>query len=356
MLTPLEPLIDNKNDLSFNISDKKSSYQGEFGDVFIENITDYYRSYRRAPPRTSLSTLERHYRLCSNLLDRPPSLPSPPLIMNSSEKLFELTKDKMEINDDESIISTSTFADDDDLRNDIQTENIQLLKTLSSSYDHDLRSLSPVLISNENQLSTGIKKFDEITTNDRPIVDGTDKVSVTLTLTTEAANNVQSVIAAVADLLKIAYPSTFDVHQTLNNCTCSTTTINNSNPTDLLSLSSYSQISNTNRAISIYKIGRETSTSIQTLIDMQPKTCRNCLQNLTTENSLKKRLNELPVNLRELTLNSEPFIYFCNEQCFNTYSHQQQIIKTEPMDVIVSSSIRKFNPVNFISLILNIND
>jgi len=340
MLTPLEPLIDIQDDLSFHFSETKSNYQGEFGDIFITNIDDYYRSYRRAPPITlpkSLSTLERRYRLCSNLLERPPSLPSPPLITNSSEKLFELTKDKIEINDNESIISTSTLADDDDLINDIQTENNHLLKILSSSYDNDLRSLSPVLTSNENQFSI---------TNDRPIVDGTDKVSVTLTLTTEAANNVQSVIAAVADLLKIAYPSTFDVQQTLdnnnnNNCTC------NSNTKDLLSLSSCSQISNINRSSSIYKIGRETNISIQTLIDTQPKHCRNCSQNLTSENLFKKRLNELPVNLRELTPNSEPFIYFCNEQCFNTYitnTNQQQIIlnniKNESMDVTSSSSIK----------------
>jgi len=181
MLTPLEPIINIKNDLSFNFSQQQSKYQGEFGDIFIENTIDYYRPYRRVPPK-SLSTFERHYRLYSNLLEHPPCLPSPPLMINSSEKLFELTKDKIEINDDESIISTSTLADDDYLINDIQTENIYLLKTLSSSYDNDLRSISPVLISNENQLSTIIKKFDETTINqieknDRPLVDGTDKVN-----------------------------------------------------------------------------------------------------------------------------------------------------------------------------------
>ena len=83
---------------------------------------------------------------------------------------------------------------------------------------------------------------NELEKKDRPLVEGTDKVSVTLTLTTEAANNVQSVIAAVADLLKIAYPSTFDVRQSLNNnsnvhysssfdpnCLCTPTLTNNSN-------------------------------------------------------------------------------------------------------------------------------
>lgn len=126
----------------------------------------------------------------------------------------------------------------------------------------------------------------------------------------------------MTDLLKIAYPSTIDIHQSLNdnnnNCTCSK---------DLLSLSSNTQITNLNRSSSIYKTGRETNTNIQTLIDTQPKTCRNCLQNLTIDTFFKKRLNELPVHLRELTPNSEPFIYFCHEQCFNTY-----IIKPEPMD------------------------
>jgi hypothetical protein len=330
MLTPLEPLIDNKDDVSFHMSEKKSNYQGEFGNVFIENIHDYYRPNRRAPPPiilpNSLSLHDRRYRLCSNLLDRPPSLPSPPLFTNASEKLFELTTDKTVLHGDESIISTSTSADDDHLI----TDNIHLLQTLSSSYDNDLRPLSPVITADE----TTIEK------NEQSIVDGPDKVSVTLTLTTEAANNVQSVIAAVTDLLKIAYPTTFDVHQSLNNnnCTCSSI-VNNSQSKDLLSLNPSSQISNINRvASSIYKIGRETSVNIQTLIDIQPKYCRNCSQNLTAENLFKKRLNELPVNLRELTSNAEPFIYFCSELCFTAYSQQQQqtVIKTEPLDVTTS--------------------
>jgi hypothetical protein len=183
---------------------------------------------------------------------------------------------------------------------------------------------------------------------------------VTLTLTTEAANNVQSVIAAVADLLKIAYPSTFDVRQTLNNnsnvhysssfdqnCLCSTTPINPTNTNNFLSSSSInSPLSLTSRGSSTYKIGRETSVSIQSLIEMQPKCCRNCTQRLTSENLFKKRLTELPSAIRELIPNSEPFVYFCNEQCFNTclsntHNQQQQqiltintsvIIKNEPMD------------------------
>ena len=127
---------------------------------------------------------------------------------------------------------------------------------------------------------------------------------MTLTLTTEAANNVQSLIAAVTDLLKIAYPSTFDVHQTLNNnnCVCSTTT-DNSETNNILSLSSNPQISSTNRSTSIYKVGRETNVNIQSLIDTQPKLCRHCSQNLISENVFKKRFNELPINLRELTPN-----------------------------------------------------
>ncbi|UJR10319.1 hypothetical protein I4U23_014525 [Adineta vaga] len=320
MLTPVEPLIDLSKELplSMNFSNiKKHQYQGEFGDIFIDDMNDYYRSYRRAPPKpiiNPLSSLERRYRLCSNLLDRPPCLPSPPLQIDSSDKLSELMKQNSNFQDDESIISTSTMAENEDLINDIQTENFHLLKTLSTSDDHDYRPLSPILMSNES-LSTIIspKLSSE---NDQPLVDGTEKVSVTLTLTTEAANNVQSVIAAVTDLLKMAYPTTIDVHQTLNNthnCTCSSTTNSNS----ILSVSP--QKPAISRASSIYKIGRETSVNIQSLIDNQPKICRNCLQNLTAENLLKKRLNELPVHLRESTSNAEPFIYFCNEQCFNIY-------------------------------------
>jgi hypothetical protein len=195
MLTPVEPLIDISNELSLslpvNFSGKKSKSQGEFGDIFIDNINDYYRPYRRAPPissTNSLSTLERRYRLCSNILDRPPSLPSSPLLINSSEKLSEFIKEKNDLRDDESIISTSTVADNEDLINDIQTENLHLLKTLSSSYDNDLRSLSPVLMSHDNQLSTKVNKFDERTTNpsssgneleknDQLLVEGPEKVN-----------------------------------------------------------------------------------------------------------------------------------------------------------------------------------
>jgi hypothetical protein len=330
MLTPLEPLIDNKDDLSLPFAGKKSNYQGVFGDAFIENISDYYRPNRRPPPIVlPKSSFDRRYLLCSNLMDRPPSLPSPPLLPDASEKLFELTKDTNMLHGDESIISNSTSADDDHLIPD----NIQLLQTLSSSYDNDLRAVSPVITADE----TAVEK------NERPIVDGPDKVSVTLTLTTEAANNVQSVIAAVADLLKMAYPTTLDVHQSLNNnnCTCSST-VNNSQSKDLLSLNPSPQISNINRSASIYKVGRETSVSIQTLIDTQPKHCRNCSQHLTADNLFKKRLNELPVNLRELTPNAEPFIYFCNEQCFTAYVQQQQTVtKMEPMDVIISVAKRQ---------------
>ncbi|CAF5199722.1 unnamed protein product, partial [Rotaria magnacalcarata] len=193
-------------------------------------------------------------------------------------------------------------------------------------------------------------------------------VSVTLTLTTEAANNVQSVIAAVADLLKIAYPSTFDVHQTLNNnsnvhysssfdpnCLCSTTLNNNGDSKNFLSAPSAStipQISTVCRSSSTYKVGHETSVSIQSLIEMQPKYCRNCTQRLTSDNLFKKRLTELPAAVRELIPNSEPFVYFCNEQCFNTcisITHNQQqaltintsinnspTIKNEPMDTTTS--------------------
>lgn len=149
----------------------------------------------------SSSALERRYRICSTLLDHPPSLPSPPLAIESNDKLSNLLiKDEInDIRDDESIISTSTLADDEN----IQHDNIELLKTLSSN--NDLRSLSPVLISNDilptknsdssTQLLTSnmpivdIKKEpnditatsappggNELDKKDRPLVEGTDKV------------------------------------------------------------------------------------------------------------------------------------------------------------------------------------
>lgn len=166
MLTPIEPIIDVKNDLILNFSTKKSKYQGEFGDVFIENIPDYYRSYRRRPLIVQSNSLsERHFRLCSNILDQPPSLPSSPLMINSSEKLIELTND-IHDDDDESIISASTDNEDaDDLINNIQTDHNYLLKTLSASCDQDLCPLSPVFIAQ-----------DELEKQDQPIAEGTDKV------------------------------------------------------------------------------------------------------------------------------------------------------------------------------------
>lgn len=408
MLTPLEPAIDINNELSlplpFNLPEKKSSSQGEFGGIFIENSPDYYRPNRRPPVKpisltlgmfsssifhrpeksshllanNSLSALERRYRICSTLLDHPPSLPSPPLAINSNEKFsyFFSKEQSIDIRDDESIISTSTIADDDYLLNNNENDTVQLLKTLSSN--HHLRSLSPILsptTKNSESSSTPATTFEikkepnetsvppggnELDKKDRPLVEGTEKVSVTLTLTTEAANNVQSVIAAVADLLKIAYPSTFDVRQTLNsnsnvpyssstsdpNCLCSTPMTNSNN---FLLSTSTPQLPSSSRASSFYKIGRETSVSIQSLIEMQPKHCRNCSQRLTSENLLKKRLTEIPATIRELIPNSEPFVYFCHEQCFNncvssTHNQQQSLtintsisnsptIKNESMDV-----------------------
>jgi len=126
--------------------------------------------------------------------------------MDSNNKLSDLLikeENHNNIRDDESIISTSTLADDDNILNNIQTENIQLLKTLSSN--NDRRSLSPVLISNDisttknsesvpplpsSAISTvDIKKEaidttaisappggNELERKDRPLVEGIDKV------------------------------------------------------------------------------------------------------------------------------------------------------------------------------------
>jgi hypothetical protein len=185
-------------------------------------------------------------------------------------------------------------------------------------------------------------------------------VSVTLTLTTEAANNVQSVIAAVADLLKIAYPSTFDVRQTLNtnshvqyptsidpNCVCSTA-IDNTQANNLLSCSTIAQSPTISRGPSTYKSGRETSVSIQSLIELQPKYCRNCTQRLTSENLFKKRLSELPSVVRELIHYSEPFVYFCHEQCFNsclTSTHNQQQPQQPSTTLTINTSIQNVTNV-----------
>jgi hypothetical protein len=208
------------------VTDKKLKFQGEFGHVFIDTIQDYYRPHRRPPLKlvsstigkfnrtqieysiveclgtNSLSALERRYRLCSTLLDHPPSLPSPPLAIDSNDRLNDLLmKDSNDMRDDESIISTSTLADDDNLINDIETENIQLLKTLASN--RDVRSLSPVLVSHELSTMKNSESLPNMSTTsstatmdikselnetipsltnnesdkkDRPLVEGTDKV------------------------------------------------------------------------------------------------------------------------------------------------------------------------------------
>lgn len=142
-------------------------------------------------------------------------------------------------------------------------------------------------------------------------------------------------MAAVADLLKMAYPTTIDVHQTLNHCGCVSNT-NHSHSKDLLSFPTEPSISpQMHRIGSIYKTGRETSVSIQTMIDTQPKYCRHCSQHLTMDNLLKKRLTEVPVHLRESTPSAEPFVYFCHEQCFTSYAQQSipTSTKSEPMEV-----------------------
>lgn len=150
----------------------------------------------------SLSALERRYRLCSTLLDHPPSLPSPPLAIDSNEKLADLLlKESDEIRDDESIISTSSTAEEENLMNTIESENLQLLKTLSSNSEH--RSLSPVFTSEDHRsLPKNSETFarpsssptamvdikqemnetsvapggNDLEKKERPLVEGTDKV------------------------------------------------------------------------------------------------------------------------------------------------------------------------------------
>ena len=94
--------------------------------------------------------------------------------------------------------------------------------------------------------------------------------------------------------------------------------MNSTQANHFLSSSTVPQSPSISRGSSTYKVGRETSVSIQSLIEMQPKYCRTCSQRLTAENLLKKRISELPASIRELVPYSEPFVYFCNEQCFTS--------------------------------------
>ncbi|CAF4887148.1 unnamed protein product, partial [Rotaria magnacalcarata] len=77
------------------------------------------------------------------------------------------TKEQNDLYHNESIISTSTLADDENYINDIETENKYLLKTLFSPCDKDLRLLSPILLSHENDSSAKIDQSNE-TTIDKP--------------------------------------------------------------------------------------------------------------------------------------------------------------------------------------------
>lgn len=234
MLTPLEPSIDINNELSLSLpidlTNKKHPCRGEFGHVFVDGIADHYRPHRRPPPKPVAPTtgmcrvlhrtdshalsllaanstaLERRYRLCSSLLERPPCLPSPPLAVDSHDKLSSLLvkEENIDLRDDESVISTSTLADDDNIPSSIETENLQLLKTLSSS--HELRALSPVLVTNDVSATKNSELLpapslpsadstmdigdgpddttatsvplngNELVKKDRPLVEGTDKV------------------------------------------------------------------------------------------------------------------------------------------------------------------------------------
>ena len=151
-LTPVEPSIDISSELPLSLKFSgisKPSCQGAFGDVYLDSINDHYRPSRRAPPKrvvNSSSSLERRYRLCSSLLDRPPCLPSPPLLTTASEKFDELINETNDVHGDESIVSTSTAGESEDSINDIEMENARLLHALSAPYERgDLRPMSPIL-------------------------------------------------------------------------------------------------------------------------------------------------------------------------------------------------------------------
>lgn len=123
-------------------------------------------------------------------------------MIDSTERLPHLLmKESNEIQDDESFVSNSPMADHETLINDIETENIELLKNLS--YNRNLRALSPVITSDDLLTSKNSESFNkptvpssvpsvdiktemnetiipsggnELEKKDRPLVEGTDKV------------------------------------------------------------------------------------------------------------------------------------------------------------------------------------
>jgi hypothetical protein len=165
----------------------------------------------------------------------------------------------------------------------------------------------------------------------------TEKVSVTLTLSKEQANDIRSVLASIAQLLPINLPSTWDMglvttalpHKpspTMQNADNITNNIN-SCLNNIKQQLQQQQL----HASSLFKLNRETGFNINTLIGSNCiKTCKFCDSILLEEHEFLVRKQEdigklvnysqLKSKLSASASSTDVSLFFCTEACLNSYA------------------------------------
>lgn len=116
-------------------------------------------------------------------------------------------------------------------------------------------------------------------------------VAITLTLTSAAAEDIRGVLSAVADLLKIPVPLSFEVTER-------TTTP----PSQKLGL---------------YKKGKDPSANIQSILNGQPRFCRHC-DVVVLSSGIRKKLSELPFVSKDEQEEDE--VTFCSTDCYMQFA------------------------------------
>ncbi|KAK6183545.1 hypothetical protein SNE40_011007 [Patella caerulea] len=158
------------------------------------------------------------------------------------------------------------------------------------------------------QVSPGLTKGDEMITTKLPITSGlvspftdpnTDQqVSVTLTLSASAAEDIGGVIAGIADLLQIAIPPTYEVRRTP-------------------SPESYK----------VQMTHKEQALSIHSLVKAKPKFCRHCDVVVISSGIIKKKA-DLPVLTKEEQESEGDDVTFCSMNCYMQFSITHQSNQT----------------------------
>ncbi|GAB6031866.1 hypothetical protein CHUAL_010262 [Chamberlinius hualienensis] len=134
-------------------------------------------------------------------------------------------------------------------------------------------------------------------------------VSVTLTLTSSAAEDIRGVLSAVADLLKIPAPVSFEITERT--------------------------VTPPSQKMGLYKRGKDPTASIQSLFNGQPKFCRHC-DVVVMNAGIKKKWSEMSfVNKDE---QEEDEVMFCSSSCYMQFalSHRSgsQITEKEVAAVV----------------------